>query len=250
MNKIHAFGCSFTAQHRWRYLYTPTSIDDPGVLITKDDWVNGIVEWKKDGWCVRSYAISGGSNNMQVIAYGNAVHKKQIRKDDIVLWQLTCPNRYGIRCPEDDDAVEEKALGMNSILVDDNIYSDIRVKMMNYNMLEQYTSEKNNKESQRSIGLALYGETELYSILWGLNGIKRQNEKTLVMFGWDSAFHDKGKVVKFLKDNDIDYIQESIMEYSIRKGHPQQDSNHPVKEGYEDFTQKKLLPKLRKLGWV
>jgi hypothetical protein len=237
MKRIHAFGCSLTAQHHWTHI--------ENAHIPEEDWRNNIVSWTEGNFDVSSYAISGSSNNMQVIAYGNAVHKEELLPDDIVLWQLTCPDRYGIRNPEDIDKARKRG---DYVLIADNIYSEMKVNMISHNVLT--TLDIPLKDNQaRFVGHALYSETETYSILWGLNGIKRRNNKTLVMFGWDS-FNRKDEVVKFLDDNGIDYIEESILDYTIRKGIPQKDTMHPSKEGYKDFTHKKLLPKLRKLGWI
>ena len=83
MNKIHAFGCSLTAQHHWAYLV------EPEVFIPDDDWY-GITEWTQGEFSVRNYAINNGSNDMQVISYGNEVHKNNIDTDDIVIWQESC----------------------------------------------------------------------------------------------------------------------------------------------------------------
>ena len=220
MNKIHAFGCSLTAQHSWAYLV------EPEVFIPDDDWYD-ITEWAQGEFSVRSYAINNGSNDMQVISYGNEVHKNNIDTDDIVIWQLTGPGRYGVR-----------KIGANSddcrdsgVLVDENIYTGNGIRMIN----------KPNIDTDY---------TNLYGILWCLNGVKRRNTKTLVVFGWDDALYKKDRVVQFLKENDIDYIEESIYEYSTRKGHPTKLSNHPMREGYKDFTQNKLLPKLKELDWL
>lgn len=220
MNKIHAFGCSLTAQHSWVYLV------EPEVTIPDEDWY-GITEWSQGEFSVRCYAINNGSNDMQVISYGNEVHKNNIDTDDIVIWQLTGPGRHGVRKngPDPGDCRD------SGVLVDDNIYTGNGIRLINNPKIDT-------------------DNTNIYSILWCLNGVKRRNTKTLVMFGWDSCFPQKDIVVQFLKENDIDYIEESIVEYSRRKGHPTKSSNHPVRNGYKDFTQNKLLPKLQQLGWI
>tara|TARA_R110002074_G_scaffold117597_1_gene249728 strand:- start:52 stop:747 length:696 start_codon:yes stop_codon:yes gene_type:complete len=226
MNKIHAFGCSLTAQHHWSHLEHEVSIPD-------EDWY-GITEWSKGEFSVRSYAINGGSNDMQVISYGNEVHKNNIDVDDIVIWQLTSPNRIGITKSN----IEDTDCRDNGVLVDDNIYTDTPARIINISI-----SSKLNSESLRT-------ETGIYSTLWCLNGIKRRNTRTLAVFGWDSCFPRKDRVIQFLKENDIDCIEESILEYSHRKGHPDGDTNHPVSAGYKDFTENKLLPKLKELEWI
>ena len=56
--------------------------------------------------------------------------------------------------------------------------------------------------------------------------------------------------MKFLKNKDIDYIEDSMCEWSIINGHDINDTNHPTDEGYLGFTRKKLMPKLQELGWI
>jgi len=222
--------CSLTAQHHWTYLI------ESGVPIPDDDWY-GITEWSQGEFSVRSYAINGGNNDMQVISYGNEVHKNNIDAGEIVIWQLTNPGRLGIRKIDanPDDCRD------NGVLVDDNIYTDDEIRMVTKGLLPP------SRNDNPSVDI---DNTNIYSILWSLNGVKRRNTKTLVVFGWDNCFHRKDRVVQFLKENDIDYIEESILEYSHRKGHPDGSTNHPVREGYKDFTQNKLLPKLKELDWL
>ena len=110
--------------------------------------------------------------------------------------------------------------------------------------------------------------TTTYNTLWQLNGIKRNNDKLLVMFGWDSCFErginqdervninettEKNEIIKFLKEHDIDYIEESILGWSTRHKFFKKGINddiHPPQEGYKSFTEECLLPKLKKLKWL
>ena len=84
MKKIHAFGCSLTAGHHWRYMFTD---DRPDTMSSRDrTHVNDEIE-------LQSYAVTGGSNDMQLIQYANEVHYNHIVKDDIIIWQITNPER-------------------------------------------------------------------------------------------------------------------------------------------------------------
>ena len=89
MVRIHAFGCSLTAQHRWRHLQ--------GVDTT-------------------SYAVPGGSHNMQLVMYGNGRHAETIGRDDIIIWQMTDPRRqaYNVKRQEGCDIKEKRTRTTNN----------------------------------------------------------------------------------------------------------------------------------------
>jgi hypothetical protein len=208
--------------------------------------------WQYENFDVISYAINGGDFNMSLIQYANEVYHKNILSDDIVVWQLTGPDRFAVNQPEFiDDATME-----DGVLRCENIYTDREINLVNFTVSGRTEARSPILPDYASrIAQALEHKTHIYNILWQLNGVKRQNNKLLVVFGWDTCFNDygigeKNKIVSFLKDCDIDYIEESIYEYSIRKGHKISDTSHPPDSGYKDFTQNRLLPKLKKLNWL
>jgi hypothetical protein len=93
----------------------------------------------------------------------------------------------------------------------------------------------------------------LYSLLWHLNGVKRENKKLLVLFGWDDVFHlpfAKKQALKFFKDKDIDFISPSILDWTVNQGYEPGSTNHPSLDGYYAFTNEVLVPKLKDLGWI
>jgi len=227
MKKIHAFGCSLTAGHHWRYMFTD---DRPDTMSSRDRiHVNDEVE-------LQSYAVTSGSNDMQLIQYANEVHYNHIVKDDIIIWQITNPERRivstrniydTINLPTDSDGRLSRDDGYLDV---DHVFNpEIRIE-----------------------GCELSVKSHLRQ-LWQLNGIKRENTKLLVLFGWNGIFEsdiEKQNVMKFLKNKDIDYIEDSMCEWSIINGHDINDTNHPTDEGYLGFTRKKLMPKLQELGWI
>ncbi len=111
--RIHAFGCSLTAQHNWFGLHSNATLDfspykaqSKGVIGFVDEVTGKHIEKIKTGrepwhWTdkeldVTSYAISGGAQNMQLVQYGNGVADGSIDKDDIIIWQITNQGRNGI----------------------------------------------------------------------------------------------------------------------------------------------------------
>ena len=243
MKKIHAFGCSLTAGHHWRYMFTD---DRPDTMSSRDRiHINDEVE-------LQSYAVTGGSNDMQLIQYANEVHYNHIVKDDIIIWQITNPERRivstrniydTINLPTDSDgrlSRDEGYLDVEHVFNPETRIEGCELTVKSH--LRQMPSS-NIKESRISV----------YQVLWQLNGIKRENTKLLVLFGWNGIFEsdiEKQNVMKFLKNKDIDYIEDSICEWSIINGYDINDTNHPTDEGYRGFTRKKLMPKLQELGWL
>ena len=239
MKRIHAFGCSLTAQHNWRYL----------------EDVN-----------VTSYAVAGGSHNMQLVSYGNGRHAETIGRDDIIIWQITDPRRhaynvtpenlaetkkfkYSIRLLKRKDSVSKHNAGR---LVTENIYTGKEMDMVTNHFIS-YWFEGDNIENYSSIVTDMAKlEDNIYSLLWSLNGIKRTNTKLLVVFGWDIGLPDgcKDKMINFFGLNSIATIEPSILDWTLEQGYEQSSTSHPNEEGYKAFTEEVLEPKLKSLGWI
>lgn len=111
--RIHAFGCSLTAQHNWFGLHSQASKDFSPYKAAKKGIVGFVDEetgehrdktktgrepwhWSEGDLDVTAYAISGGAQNMQLVQYGNGVADGSIDKDDIIIWQITNQARKGI----------------------------------------------------------------------------------------------------------------------------------------------------------
>jgi hypothetical protein len=235
MNRIRTFGCSITSYHNWQYLVKKHPYGgrtaDPSVPRSqqkKDDEVLMPAEWIHDGIHLTDYSKTGWGNDIQHIQYANEVYYKNISKDDIIIWQLTSPYRTAIN--------HEGPLNTGEI---------------------QFQNVFNGKEMYVDNSMDLpdkFLNTSMYNTLWQLNGVKRYNDKLLVLFGWDSCFvnEEKKEIIKFLKENDIDYIEESIQGWSTRHKFFKKDKDdfHPPQQGYKSFTEDCLLPKLKKLKWL
>jgi len=232
MNRIRTFGCSLTAYHNWQYLVKKHPhggrTADPDVPRSQQKTGNEShpIEWSHGGIHLTDYSRAGYGNDIQHIQYANEVYYKNISKDDIIIWQLSSTNRIAT---ENEISSSKKG--------------DIRVE---------------NIFSGKEFNLArcdnIYNSYSTYSTLWQLNGVKRNNDKLLVIFGWDFVFPpEKKEIINFLKEHDIDYIEESILGWSTRheffkKGN--KNNLHPPQEGYKSFTEGCLLPKLNKLKWL
>jgi len=229
MNRIRTFGCSMTSYHNWQYLVknhpwdgkTSDPDGDKKCLGNKDY----PVEWIHDGIHLTDYSIAGWGNDIQHIQYANEVYYNNISKDDIIIWQLSSTNRI---------AIENEISGSTN--------DDIRVE--NIFSGEEFNLTLNNN---------IHNSYSTYSTLWQLNGVKRNNDKLLVIFGWDFIYpEEKKEIINFLKEHDIDYIEESIVNWTRRHKFFKKDKDkfHPPQEGYKSFTEGCLLPKLNKLKWL
>lgn len=250
MKRIRAFGCSLTQQHHWKYLMNSlTDLD------------------------LKSYAIGSQGNDIQFAQYMNAVHDGDILKDDIIIWQLTSTarrmaNKSNKKLDIRPGTNQVEGHGNGGWLDMENIFcpgtrisgvvSPIRRNSGTLDTNPKDTSLKQYMEWMEINNTGL----SVYDTLLQLNGVKRDNDKLLVVFGWQDIFStlhmDKpGKIlmleaIKYLEKQGIDYIEESIIDYSKRlyphkKGLTQW---HPPQEGYKSFTENCLLPKLKKLKWI
>ncbi len=257
MKRIRAFGCSLTQQHHWKYLDTE-EID------------------------LKSYAIGSQGNDVQFAQYMNAVHDGDILKDDIIIWQLTDEYRRMVNMPPNIDKLRRDAEGANtlaekeywlrcSIDMKNIFYPDKRIQGVER---RQYSPirDKPHKNEEKERLLAEYqwrkiNQTGLpiYEMLLQLNGVKRNNDKLLVMFGWNDMFDEHYKfisqtdmaieevpenVIKYLKKQGIDYIEESIYNWVLGQGYKLDSTNHPLQDGYQAYTNNVLSPKLKQLKWL
>ena len=271
--RIHAFGCSLTHQHKWFGLHSQS--DAHGARWKKIGFVDEVTgehidnivtgrepfHWfdEKKGLDVTIYAIGGGAMNMQLIQYGNGVADGSIVKDDIIIWQLTSPFRLGIFWDTwlDKDSVSKSGNGNvreYGVLQTKNAFTGHSMNILDYNLGHNPRTPM-SKEILNAFITTQRNEALIYNHLWSLNGIAKRNPKTLVVYGWNDAFlyndvNFKHKLDAFLVDNEIEFIEEPILEYVKRMGHPQSDTIHPQWHGYKAFTNEVLKIKLQQLGWI
>ena len=184
------------------------------------------IEWSHGGIHLTDYSRAGYGNDIQHIQYANEVYYKNISKDDIIIWQLSSTNRIATE--------NEISSSKNGDIRVENIFSGKEVNLTRCDNI--------------------YNSYSTYSTLWQLNGVKRNNDKLLVIFGWDFVFpSEKKEIINFLKEHDIDYIEESILGWSTRHEFFKKVNKydlHPPQEGYKSFTEGCVLPKLNKLKWL
>jgi hypothetical protein len=197
----------------------------------------GYDEWTKDGINLIDYSIAGGGNDLQHIQYANAEYTGTILKDDIILWQISCPRRIaGVNQNKNDDIIK-------------NIFTNKYMSLCNYS-----TGISNPYYNEYLIRQEYFPQTTTYNTVWQLNGVKRNNNKLLVMFGWDSCFEneEKYRIMEFFKKHGIDYIEESILQWSQRHNFHNENPEdiHPSQEGFKSFTEDCLLSKLKELKWL
>ena len=226
MKRIKAFGCSLTAQHHWKY-------------------INSLVD-------LESYAICGGSNDMQLIQYVNEVHYNHILKDDIIVWQITNPQRKIVdirNLPSTITATTDE----HGHLSHEHGYLDVENIFDTTKRIEGLEYNVGAPTRRLPASSLIFTDVGLYSILAQLNGVKRDNNKLLVLFGWDGVFtstDEKRLVMEFLKTKQIDFIEDSIYDWSLSQGHETTSTNHPCEDGYKAYAHDVLVPKLKDLDWI
>ena len=254
MKRIRAFGCSLTQQHHWKYL-----------RIKEID--------------LKSYAIGSQGNDVQFAQYMNAVHDGDILKDDVIIWQLTNPYRRMVNMPNTDKLpIHEGAnvdnsgwastvagkgywLDMKNIFCSDNPYYHqrrIQGVVRNHHSLNPGESpDKPGALSKAEYNWYQENDTGLpvYEMLLQLNGVKRDNDKLLVIFGWKEMMgwdknNSNENVIKYLKKQGIDYIEEPINDWVQDQGYKLDDFHHPNQKGYQAYTNNVLSQKLRQLKWL
>jgi len=237
MKRIRAFGCSLTAQHHWQFMFNDVIDYNNNNRVHVDDEID-----------FQSYAVSAGGNDIQLIQYTNEVHNNNIVNDDIIIWQITNPGRrmVDIDVCSSYDYPDSLFKFENGYMDFENVFnSPKRIKGMDLGSAIRKKLSPTSKILETNTGI--------YQVVWQLNGVKRENNKLLVLFGWDDLFTsaiEKQNVIKFLKDRDIDYLEDSILEWTVENGHTPDDTEHPSLEGYSAYTQNVLVPKLKSLNWL
>ena len=225
MRKIIVLGCSFSISGHMR-------------------------SWGKilSGMCnleMFNLAQAGGSNSLQVKRYQRAVIDSEIVEDDIVIWQITSAIRYNKRFKTS-----------NKEDIYENFREDTPHKPVSVNIFDGVERSDcmhlhpNSKTSDRRNDVA----ENLQELIFHIIVCKKQNPKTLVIFGWDDVIPEgwETEFIKILENYNIDYIEESILSYVYREpqsfdaeypGHPDEYSNR-------HFAEKVLLPKLNSMDWL
>jgi hypothetical protein len=242
---IHAFGCSITHQHQWRYLQ---HLDESKAH--RDLTSAGIRNLHLN---ITSHAVSGGAHNMQFVRYGNGIYDGSISGDDVVVWQMTDPMRHGINVREDHRLKKKpniKPYAGN--LTIKNIYTNKEMGLYTNHLLHQFYEGDGLNEAIKITSYRDENQDTIYSLLLAISGIKRTNNKLLVVFGWDACVPTpcKDMMIDFFIKNDIDYIITSIFDWTIEQGYEQSWSYHPGMDGYRAFTNEILEPRLKQLGWI
>ena len=167
--RIHAFGCSLTAQHNWWGLHSDATqtfhaykAQEKGIIGFVDEETGEHIEKIKTGrepfhWSdkdldVTTYAISGGASNMQLVQYGNGVADGSIDKDDIIIWQITNQSRLGVYW--------DKWLDKNSVPKSDN--GNIR----EYGVLQTKNAFIENRYHTEDYDIGYYDRVPIEDKFW------------------------------------------------------------------------------------
>lgn len=232
MSKILVFGCSLSAD---------------GHLMS---WSNRIQEHYNilgKNIEIKNFAIPASSNFLQIKRFQEFLVNSNIGEDDIVIWQVTGCERGFRRISNrvEKDFPEEFS-------------SLVRKKSMFFDGCINYFDKKRRIDllchHPECVGSHIDEEEVLQELLFTLKVAKQFTKKVLVFVGWDEAFpsnmHSK-IFTKFLKDHNIEIIEESLMAHTVKNKFPVlPDGIHPGEEGYISYADTNIIPLLDKLKWL
>lgn len=281
--RIKAFGCSHTAQHHW--LWLEKDKEKPGAMWAKIQNEHRLVEgfddvemineynpcaWKSKQIEMESWAMSGSGIDSQIALWSMLILNDNIRPSDTVIFQLTAPGRHTIPVNKNSSnhygAIVQKLWRANRL---EEVGCFQHIKNDYFTGEDQFAFdpsctayEKINEFPQSTQLYALTGRLgpidpwRVHVLLSSLLAIKSFNKKMLILFGWNDNWRwgeDLSIFKNLLKAFDkfgIEYIDTSIVNYSIDHGHGIEDDGHATQKGYKAFTEKVLRQRLEQLGWI
>lgn len=222
MKKLIVLGCSLSA---WG---------------AKKSWGEELAQ--SAGLQLTNLAVPGGSNQLQMKKFQEFVLNNDLTSDDIVIWQITGTSRSHKR---------QKSEGLVF-----HILNKIRpapgtvvssVNCLDNNQRVDYLFY--HKECK---DISVDDAEVLQELLFYFKVIKKFTNKLLVIRGWDQAIPKEfyKKFSDYLISNQVEFLDKSILAYSIENNLPLQDDYHPDEEAYVHFANNYLKHKLTELGWL
>ena len=234
MPKLFTLGCSLTHPYGWKDVLSD-----------------------KIGHNLVNSAMYASSNNLQVRRIHSYIVNDQIRKDDIIIWQITSQARYSFSVAMSKQW--QKALSYTPYRPASK-YSNMQYHIdapVNYFDGASHVDVLSNHplaEKASSYYDAPQSMEELLSTIILLN----KNYKVLVFVGWAGALNDgfdtNDKFIGALINNNVPNLTESMMEWviendlSLDKDDP--TGLHPSQETSELYGAVVIYQKLVDLGWV
>jgi hypothetical protein len=204
---------------------------------------------EKYGWELVNSAMFAGSNDLSVRRIHSHIVNNHIKKDDIIIWQITGQLRhsFSVHCDtewlyrlndvetEDDDAKYYIDAPRNYFT--GNVHKDVLSNHPITTKASEYFDFNSSLE-------------ELISTIILLNSA----HKVLIIMGWEGALREDGenyyKFMSLLSSNNVPHINESYVSWAIRNKHPLAEDLHPTMDTSELYGETVLFPELERLGWI
>ena len=235
MKKLFTLGCSLTYPFGWKELLA-----------------------EKINFELINSAMYASSNSLQVKRIHSYIVNNKIKKEDIIIWQITSYHRYSFSV-----ALSNKwKKALNYI---PNRNPDPRWDNCQYyiNAPVNYFTGKINVDVLSNHPLtekasAYYDSAQSMEELLSTIILLNNSYKILVFVGWPGALNEKQKnydiFIKALKNNNVQHMATSMIEWIIRNDLPLDSEDltgrHPTMETSQAYAEKVLYPKLQNLGWV
>jgi|688.fasta_scaffold304757_5 hypothetical protein len=185
-------------------------------------------------------AVPASSNQLQLHRFKEFVIDSTISEDDIIIWEITGIERYHSR---------RKLNLIEKFIKNSATFCSERKNLFDneyrYDLLCNHSDAKKNHNNKDF-------EQLLEDILFHLLVAKQFTNNVIALAGWRMALFDEyyDKFFNILKSKNIEFVEEPILEYSIKNNIPLCDDFHPNEEGYVSYANNCVIPKLKSLNLV
>jgi len=190
-------------------------------------------------------AHSAGSNQLQINRLHEHVLNNQIDRNDLIYWQITQISRKNDRLQMDRfnevEQIQKEHFSEkyhHYICQSNNIFDKKkRIDILSNSPLLE----------TKDIDVDQDLETLLSTIILTSYFVP----KIIVAFGWQKVMESwRAAIFKTkLKEHNINFLEETYLEYVIKNNLEMEDDMHPARSAGEIFSKKIIHPKLISLGW-
>lgn len=219
--KLITLGCSFTHQVGWA-AYVERCTELPLVNLSQ----------------------SAGSNQIQQYRFQEYILRERIDGSELVIWQITSTQRKHSRIKT--NMVWRIKLGKELFDIDStkkDYFPTITKK--NKNLFDD-EARIDFLSSTTQIPSPTDEEQLIEDLLFHLVIAKKFFPNLLVIFGWDRVLPSKymQKFKDMLTLFNIEYIEDSILEWCKKHHLPMAGTQHPTHRSYQEYGEKVIMPKI------
>lgn len=220
--KIITLGCSLTHQAGWaEYVHHCTGLP------------------------VINLAQSAGSNQIQQYRFHEYILREKIDSSDLVIWQITATHRRHGRIKLN---TEWRLKLGKELYIPNRLKINPTITTRNKNLFDNrkrvdFLCISNNATSVKD------EEQVIEDLLFHLITAKKFFPNLLVIFGWDRVLPEQyqEKFKKFLKSFDIEYIEDSIVDWCESRQLPMAGTGHPTHRSYQIYGEQVIIPKINNM---